>query len=65
MIVHLGHLAFARTELLNHYADEFFWNVGGQMLDRLHQLAVDAFGYDLRFPNHQLVTFTAHHFNQD
>ena len=35
------------------------------MLNRLHQFAIHSFGDDLRFANHQLVAFTAHHLDQD
>ncbi len=41
VVVHVGHLALARAELLHDHADELFRNVDGQVLDRLHQLAVD------------------------
>jgi len=45
--------------------DELFRNVNRQVLDRLHQLAINTAGDDLRLPDHQLIAFAAHHFNKD
>ncbi len=36
-----------------------------EMLDRLHELAIDALGDDLGLANHQFVTFAAHHLDKD
>ena len=52
-------------ELLHHHADEFFGNVDRELFDRLHQLAVDALGDDLRLAHHQFVAFATHHLDQD
>ena len=67
VVVHVGDFAFARAELLHDHADEFFGNVDGQVLDRLHQLAVFfiALGDDLGLADHKLVAFAAHHFDQN
>jgi hypothetical protein len=35
------------------------------VLDRLHELAVDLFGDDLRAADHHLEAFAAHHFDED
>ena len=65
VIVHLGHLALARAELLNHHAGELLGHVDGEVLDRLHAHAVDHLGDDLRPAGHQLEAFAAHHFDQN
>src|SRR5215471_7354405 len=65
MIVHVGYFAFARTELLHHYSDKFFWNVDREVLDGLQELAVNLLGHDFRFPDHQFVTFSPHHFKEN
>src|SRR5580692_7892358 len=65
VIVHVGGFAFARSQLFHYDADEFLGDVYRQVLDRLHQLAIDALGYDLRFAHHQLEAFATHHLDQD
>ena len=44
---------------------KFFRHVDGEMLDRFHQLAVDALGDDLGLADHEFVAFAAHHLDQD
>ena len=65
VIVHLGHLALARSKLLNHHAGMLFGHVDGQVLHRLHTHAVHHAGHNLRAACHQLETFAAHHLNQN
>src|SRR5450755_3306152 len=61
VIVHVGDFALARADVLHHDANKFFGDIDGQVLDRLHQFAVNAFGDNLGLAHHQLVTFAAHH----
>ena len=41
VIVHVEDFALARAQLFHDHADELFRHVDGQLLDRLHELAVD------------------------
>ena len=50
---------------LDDHADEVLRDVDGEVLDRLHELAVDDAGDDLRPADHQLVAFAAHHLDED
>ena len=61
----MSDFALARAQLFHHHADEFFRNVDGQLLDRLHQLAVDALGDDLGLADHEFEAFAPHHLDQD
>src|ERR1700688_4407435 len=65
MIVHIGYFTFARANMLHDYANKFFGNIDGEVFDRLHQFAVDAFGDDLRLPDHEFVALAAHHLDQN
>ena len=65
MVVHLGHLAFARTKLLDDNSDKIFRDVDGQVLDRFHELAIDPTCDNLRFANHQFIALAAHGLDQD
>src|SRR5208282_2856172 len=49
------------------HADEFLGDIDGEVLDRFHQFAsfFVVLGDDLRFADHQFVTFAAHHLDQD
>ena len=42
VIVHVEDFALARAQLFHDHADKLFRHVDGQLLDRLHKLAVDA-----------------------
>src|SRR5882724_2331243 len=57
VIVHIYNFALAGPELFHHHSDKFFGYVYGESLNRLHQLAIYAFGDNLRFTNHELVAF--------
>src|SRR5229473_3768476 len=65
VVVHVYHLALARAQLFHHNSHKAFRHIYSEMLDGLHQLAVNPFGDDLRFAHHQFVTFTPHHLDQD
>src|SRR5581483_2386386 len=65
VIMHIYNFALALAQLLHDHANEFFRNIDSKPFDRLHQLAVDSLGDDLRLADHQFIAFTAHHFNKD
>src|SRR5579864_6203908 len=65
VIVHIGDFALARAKLLHHDADEFLRDIDGEMFDGFHELAIDALSDDLGFADHELVTFTAHHLDEN
>ena len=65
MIVHIEDFTLARAELFHHYADELFRHVHGQLLNRLHELAIHPLGDDLRLAHHEFEAFAAHHLDQD
>ncbi len=65
MIVHVDDFALARSQLLHNYAHKLFWNINREMFNRLHQLAINTFGDNLRLTDHQFIAFAAHHFDQD
>src|SRR5580700_7185914 len=65
VIVHLRHFTFAWPEALDDGADEGLGNVDGEMFDRFHELAVDFFRDDLGTADHELITFAAHHLDED
>ena len=64
VVVHLGHLTLARSELFDDDAGELFGNVDGEVLDGLHLDAVDGLDDDFRAADHQFEAFAAHHFDQ-
>src|ERR1019366_2897617 len=57
--------AFARADMLHDHADEFLGDIDSEVFDRLHQFAADVLGDDLGLADHQFITFTAHHLDQD
>src|SRR5882762_6413163 len=57
VIVHVGDFALTRADMFHHHADEFFGDIDGEVFDRLHQFAVDAFGDNLGLAYHQFITF--------
>ncbi len=65
VVVHLDHLAAARAEALDDGADEVLGDVDGEVLDGLHELAVDFPGDDFRAADHELKAFAAHHLDED
>src|SRR6185437_1909467 len=65
VVRHLHHLALARAEALDDGADEVLRDIDGEVLDGLHGFAVDDAGDDLRPADHELVTFAAHHLDDD
>src|SRR6202041_1951536 len=65
VIVHVEHFALARAKLFHDHAHEILRHVHGQLLDRLHELASDALGYDLRLSHHQFETLPTHHLNEN
>src|SRR5215813_15113681 len=52
MIVHSGYLAFARADLLNHYADKRLRYINGEFFHRLHEVAIHLFRHNLRLAYH-------------
>ena len=65
VVMHICDFAPARAQLLHHHTHEFFRYINREMFHRFHQLAVNPLGDDLGFANHQFVTFTPHHLDQD
>src|ERR1700750_292191 len=65
MVVHLLHLGLAHAELFHDHTDELFGDVDGEVLNWLHQLAIDSLGDDLGLSYGELVTFAAHHLYKD
>src|SRR5262245_25666189 len=65
MVDHLDHLALPAPKLLNHNAEKRFGTIDDQQFERLLQLSIDGLGEDFRFPNHQLVAFAPHGFNEN
>src|SRR4029077_4593937 len=65
VIVHVGDFAFARSQRFHNHADKLFRNVGREVLDRFHELAVYAFGDDFRLADHKLIAFAAHHLDEN
>src|SRR6267142_3597981 len=63
--MHLGHLAFALAQFFNHHAHKGLGDIHQQLLDRLHQLAADAFGHDLGLAHRQFEAFAPHGLDQD
>src|SRR4029077_11679771 len=52
VVVHVDDFALACSELLHDYAYKFVRNIYSEVLDRLHQFSIDAFGYNLRLADH-------------
>ena len=65
VIHHLRHRAAAGAHLRDDDALEFLGDVDDEILDRLHDLAVDFLGDDVGARHLQLEAFAAHHLDQD
>src|ERR1019366_1126154 len=65
VIMHVGDFAFARADMLHDHADEVVGDIDSEVFDRLHQFAADVLGDDLGLADHQFITFTAHHLDQN
>jgi hypothetical protein len=65
VVVHLLHLGLAHAQFFDHHSDELFGDVDRQVLDRFHQLAIDALGHDFGLGDGKFVAFSTHHLDQD
>ena len=62
---HVLHLALAAAQVLHDHADVLLGHVDDDVLDRLHELVVDALEDDLGARDLELEAFAAHRLDQD
>ena len=65
MVDHVLHATLASSHELSHCTQELFWNIDGEIFNRLVNLAVDLLGNYLRLTNGKFVAFATHQLNQD
>ncbi len=65
VVHHLRHRAAAHPDLGDDDALKLLGDVDDELLDRLHDLAVDLFRHDVRPGHLQLESFAPHHLDED